>query len=239
MQCLFAAPSAVLAIVLASGCTGDATESPAPAPAGEIAAPAAGASPVASDWKAEQKRLALLGLAYQTGFVTVVPGDAALRVAGPDAEAAERALQRGAELLAKNDRLGAVSACTEAVLFAPESPSALAGLGDALLAEQMVHEAAAAYRTALRYAPESADLHLDLGDALWRVDQRPEAIAEALEATRLDPAFGRAHAKLAVWSWYAHDLPGAWREVHGAEALGESVPPQFRALLADAMPEPR
>lgn len=233
-----AAHPAVLAIVLAYGCASDVPEDPA-VRSELVAVPAVGARPVELNWKDERKRLALLGLSYESGTVTVVPEEAAQRVTGPDYDAAELELARGAELLAKNDPLGAISAYTQAVLLAPDSSRMLTGLGDALLAKRMVRQAAAAYRTALLHEPDSPSVHFALADALWRMNERTEALAEAREATRLEPALGRAHAKLAIWSYYANEYSEAWREVHLAEALGESVPAQFRVLLADFMPEPQ
>jgi tetratricopeptide (TPR) repeat protein len=238
MLCSKAACLAVFAMFLAYGCASDVPESLA-SHSDLASASSDGARPVAPNWKDEQKRLALLGLSYETGIVTVVAEDAAARVSGPDAQAAENAFALGAERLASNDVLGAISAYTEAVLLAPDSPEMLAGLGDALLVKRMVHRAAAAYRTALQHAPLDGSLQFALADTQWRIGERDLALATAREATRLDPTLGRAHARLAVWTFYANEYSEAWSAVHRAEALGETVPAQFRVLLANAMPEPQ
>jgi len=71
-----------------------------------------------------------------------------------------------------------------------------------------------------------------------RLDQREQALAELQRALELEPAHAQARERLALQLYYTGRPAEAWTQVHAAEALGQAVPPQFRALLARAYPEP-
>jgi tetratricopeptide (TPR) repeat protein len=201
-----------------------------------------GAEPVvldrSQDYKAEQLRLAMRGITYEGGVLAIDPAVAPSIAAHPDAGASAAALAEGHALIAANRRDEAVAAMTRAVLLAPESAPAYEGLGDALTVRRKIPEAAAAFRAGLELDPGSASLHFKLGDGLVRLEQREEAIALLRRALELEPAHAQARERLALQLYYTGRPAEAWAEVHAAEALGQAVPPQFRALLARALPEP-
>lgn len=204
--------------------------------------PAAGAEPVvldrSQDYKAEQLRLAMRGITYEDGVLAIDPEVAPSIVSLPDPEASSAALAEGHRLIEQNRRDEAVAAMTRAVLLAPESAPAYEGLGDALTVRRKIVEAAAAFRAGLERDPQSASLHFKLGDSLVRLDQREQALAELQRALDLEPAHAQARERLALQLYYTGRPAEAWGQVHAAEALGQAVPPQFRALLARAYPEP-
>lgn len=206
------------------------------------ASPAVGAEPVvldrSQDYNAQQVRLAMRGITYTDGVLAIDPEVAPSIAAHPDAQASAAALSEGHALIAANRRDEAVAAMTRAVLLAPESAPAYEGLGDALTVRRKIAEAAAAFRAGLERDPASASLHFKLGDGLARLDQREGSLAELRRALELEPAHAQARERLALQLYYTGRPAEAWAEVHAAEALGQAVPPQFRALLARALPEP-
>jgi tetratricopeptide (TPR) repeat protein len=215
--------------------------SPATEPTGESDGDE-GAEPVvldkSQDYKAEQLRLAMRGITYEGGVLAIDPAVAPSIAAHPDAAASAAALAEGQALIAANRRDEAVAAMTRAVLLAPESAPAYEGLGDALTVRRKIAEAAAAFRAGLERDPASASLNFKLGDGLVRLDQREQALGLLRRALELEPAHAQARERLALQLYYTGRPAEAWAEVHAAEALGQAVPPQFRALLARALPEP-
>jgi tetratricopeptide (TPR) repeat protein len=213
---------------------------PEPAPAPELAP--GQAEPVvldkSQDYKAEQLRLAMRGIRYEGGVLSIDADVARTLVAGLDAEASKAAIAEGWRLIQANRRDEAIAAMTRAVLLAPDRPEAYEGLGEALTVRRKDPEAAAAFRAGVALAPDSANLHYKLGDSLSRAGEREDAIAEFRRALELDPDHAGARERLAVQLYYTGDTAGAWVQVHEAEARGRTVPPQFRALLSKNHPEP-
>jgi len=181
---------------------------------------------------------AMRGLRYDSGRVEIEEPVAAT-IARPGTR--ERALaeyERGKLLLQRNMRIQAIEAHTRAVLIAPDEAVLYNGLGAALLSMAKTPEAIAAYRTALDRDPQDVAAHFGLADALQRQRQFEDAVDALRKVIRLDPSHAEAHIRLAVLLYYLDDAAGAWAQVHRAEALGSSVPPQFRELLAQHTPEP-
>jgi tetratricopeptide (TPR) repeat protein len=235
----------VLIASFIAGCSADdarpraeAPESATSAPSAASAAAAQGVAQPVSNYKDERKAQAMRGLAYDTGRVVIVPEQAAEIAPAKDRDQAEREYALGVELREKNARIEAIAAHTKAVLLAPDVARMYEGLGLAFLAQRMVPQATAALRSGLDLDPASSSLHFHLADALNRAEDRTGAVAELREALRLEPDLAPAHERLAVLLYYTGDEAGAWFEVHRAEELGQAVPPQFRVLLAQRMPEP-
>lgn len=192
-----------------------------------------------SDYEDEREARALRGLRYDSGRVEIVPEEARVLVAGPDASAAEAALAAARAHVARNERLDAVAACTRAVLLAPDDASAYEGLGDALVLQRWYPRAVAAFRSGLDLAPQRASLHYRLGETLWRLGERAPARAELQESVRLDPDLAEAHVRLASVLYYEGEPAAAWDALRRAEALGAGVPPQLRVLLAERLGLPQ
>ena len=208
----------------------------------EAPASAGDAEPVTlsrQGYKSEQVRLAMRGLFYGTGpdaTVAVDPEQTLVEV--EDLAASATAVSEGYELIGLNRRNEALATMTRAVLLAPENPWAYEGLGDALVVRRKYEEAGAAFRTGLALAPDSAQLNHKLGDILVRLDDRSTAVGLFQRALELDPDHAPARERLALQLYYLGRSAEAWAEVHAAEARGDTVPPQFRALLAGVHPEP-
>ena len=210
-------------------------------PAGTLSdrghAPGAGLAPP-SDYRKELLRQAMRGLRYESGRVEIDEAVADTIVhRGTRAEAMAE-YERGEAFLQQNQRIQAIGAFTRAVLIDPDEALLYEGLGTALLTKQKTHEALAAYRTALDRDPLLTTARLHLADALQRLGQHAEAANELREVIRREPDNGPARSRLAIVLYYVGDDTGAWEQVHAAEALGQPVPPQFRALLAQRAPEP-
>ena len=204
--------------------SGDAVLAPSPAPP--------------SEYRRALLAAAMRGLRYDADRVEIDRPAAETIVAGEDHQEAFAELARGRTLLQQNAVIQAIAAFTKAVLLAPEEPTTYEGLGTALLAKRKHQEAAAAFRTALSLDPDSIEARSGLADARQRQGRLEEAIAEWGKLVRAEPTHARAHARLAAALYYTGDDAAAWEHVHAAEALGQDMPPQFRRLLADRMPEP-
>jgi tetratricopeptide (TPR) repeat protein len=181
---------------------------------------------------------AMRGLRYDSGRVEIDEAVAAtIAQRGTPAQAMSE-YERGRTLLRRNMRIQAIEAQTRAVLIAPDEAVLYEGLGAALLAMGKTPEAVAAYRTALDLDPQRVPARLGLADALQRQRRFEESADAFRDVIRLDPSHAEAHSRLAILLYYLDDDAGAWAQVHEAEALGASVPPQFRELLARRTPEP-
>ncbi len=244
--------SAILAAVLVAACgahsTSEVNASAAAAsdsalqPAAEQTPATSGtqgaAEPLLLNYKQERKRQAMLGLSYASGRVQVVPDEAKLIVSGPDAAASKLAREQAQREIQSNLSFEAIGSATKAVLLAPDSPPAYLTLGLALLTKRLVPEATAAFETGLALDPSSVELSFALADSLARGDLRQRSI-EVFETTlQLDPAHAKARERLAIQHYYLGNYSAAWQQVKATEATGHAVPPQFRALLAKASPEP-
>jgi tetratricopeptide (TPR) repeat protein len=202
------------------------------------AAPAGAAEPLTL--RSEQrKKVALRGLDYSSGVARVDAAAAALLVAGPDAELSAQAQAQAAALMETNRNWDAVEAATRGVLLAPDAVAPWQMLGDALLKKRLSQEAVAAFRAGLELEPASVGLRFGLADALMRADDRAAAIVELRAVLTASPEHAAARERLAAQLYYTGDPAAAWAEVHALEARGGKVPPQFRALLAQTLAEPR
>lgn len=196
--------------------------------AGDLAPP--------SDYRKARLASAMRGLRYDSGRVERDEPAASQVIAGvADAQAS---YERGLVELELNRRVEAIEAFTHAVLIDPDVAEYYEGLGTALVYKRHEQEGVAAFRTALDVDSELASARFKLADALQRTGDRAGAIEQFRELIDAQPDHAEAHARLAVLLYYAEDNAGAWRHVHDAEALGGSVPPQFRVLLARQMTEP-
>jgi tetratricopeptide (TPR) repeat protein len=193
------------------------------------------ASPPMQDmetFEQQEQREAMSGIRYESGRALIDEAEARAIAPREDPTRAEAEFQRGLVLVQQNQNTDAIGAHTKAVLLDRRNPRMYEGLGLAFLSKRMCPEAAAAFRSGLDLDPESVALRFDLGDTLIRLNQREAGIAELRQVIQRDPGHTRAHERLAIQLYYTADFAGAWREVHATEALGASVPPQFRVLLA-------
>jgi tetratricopeptide (TPR) repeat protein len=181
---------------------------------------------------------AMRGLRYDSGRVEIDEPVAVTIAERGTPEEAMIEYERGKSLLRQNQRIQAIEAHTRAVLIAPDEAVLYEGLGEALLTKQKTSEAIAAFRTALDIDPQSVAARFNLARGLQRTRQFADAAEELREVIRLEPGHVQAHSRLAILLYYLGDDGGAWAQVHAAESLGSSVPPQFRQLLARRTPEP-
>lgn len=181
---------------------------------------------------------ALRGLRYDSGRVEVDAATAAEVIRLADADDANETFARGVALLRRNRRVGAIEALTLCVILAPERAEHYAALGRALFAKGLSAEAAAAFRSALDRAPNRVETRFRLGMALQAGGDFAAAAVAWRDVLRFDPEHVGARIRVAIASYYLEDYASAWEFTHSVEALGESVPPQFRELLVAQMPEP-
>jgi tetratricopeptide (TPR) repeat protein len=226
-----------LALSLLAGCAEHATPAAAAPPEHAPVLDNGGAEPV-SNWKDEEKRLAMRGLAYDSGRALIVDAEARHVVPRPDPALADGALAEGRELLERNRALEALGAFTRAVLHDPARGDGYLGLGEAFLLKKMNAQAEAALCTGLERAPASAELTFRVADVTWRRGDRDAATAGFAAAVRLDSAHVAAWQRLMRAHYYAEDDRAAWSALHRVEDLGGDVPPQLRERLASRTPEP-
>ena len=182
--------------------------------------------------------LAMEGLRYDSGRVQVDLDVAASIVTVQDPDAALVEYRRARQLLQRNALNDSLEAHTRAVLLDPVQAEYFEGLGEVLLAKRKPRQAAAALRTALDLEPGRTSARFLLAGALSRLDDDATATEQLRTVIAQRPDHGPAHHRLAILLYYGHDYPAAWRHVRRAEAVGEQLPPQFRALLTQEMQEP-
>lgn len=235
---LLPALSLTLGLCLA-GCQSKSNSGHVATSAASPAAPAAaGATSPIDDYRAARRKAAMRGLRYDTGFVTIHVEEAAQIVSGRDPAASAAAIAEGHALLEEGQQVGAIAAMTRAVLLAPEEPAAYDALGDVLTFKGRVEEAAAAFRTSLRLDPARTETRVRLANAQQMLNEFDAAIESWQMVLRDTPNDSLPHTRVAILHYYQGDFAAAWKHVHAAEALGGSVPPQFRPLLAERMAEP-
>ena len=158
-----------------------------------------GLEPV-SDWRSERKRVAMLGLSYETGRAVPVPDEVRQVLSGLSAADVERLV--------------------------------------ALLAFKLEQQATAAYETGRALAPDDAELVFRVGDMAWRRAETDRAVALFQRAVELDPNHGPAWGRLARIRYFEQQDDLAWQAIHRARELGEPMPDQLVASLANRTPDP-
>lgn len=228
-------------LVFVVGCQANPSKSSSSTARQKPESPAVAAQPPRSPlskWKEEQTALAMRGLRYDSGRVERDEPIATEIAPKPDRARALAEMARGIELHETNQKTGALAALTRAALFAPRESEIYIHLGRVLEMKGKVSHALAAFRTALDLAPDSIDARIALAKSLQRSGDGPAAIEMWNDVVERDADNAEAHGRLAILHYYQNDYPTAWLHVHAAEELSESVPPQFRNLLASRSPEP-
>ena len=205
--------------------------------ASDPAVGAGGVEPV-SNWKSERKRIAMLGLNYDSGRAVPVPHEVEEVLAGLSPDDVPRLLDEGREQMAGNRALEAIATYTRVVLLTEGTAEHYLDLAYSLLAFKLEDQGEAAYRTGLDLDPENAEFVYFVGDWDWRHGNRDEAVAKWERVLELDSDHGAAWGRLARAHYFAERDLEAWEAFHRAEDLGEEMPSQMRGLLAARTPEP-
>lgn len=191
-----------------------------------------------SEWKEQRTIHAMRGLRYDSGRVELDQPAASQIAPQRSREQAFAEMQRGVELHQQNYKTDALATLTKAVLLAPDEGELYLPLGRALQTKGKTSEALAAFATMLDLLPESLDARVALALTLQRSGDGPAAIDmwNSVLERRADDA--EAHRHLAILYYYQRDYAAAWLHVRTVEDLNQTVPPQFRSLLASKSPEP-
>ena len=197
-----------------------------------------GLEPV-SDWRSERKRVAMLGLSYETGRAVPVPDEVRQVLSGLSAADVERLVAEGRTAFEENRALDAIALFTRAALLDPDAPARYLDLGAALLAFKLEQQATAAYETGRELAPDDAELVFRVGDMAWRRAETDRAVALFERAVELDPNHGPAWGRLARIRYFEQQDDLAWQAIHRARELGEPMPVQLIAELATRTPDPK
>ena len=194
-------------------------------------------SPV-ENFKLARFQRAIRGLNYDSGIVERGQGWRQVLAEIPAHEDTTVALTRGASKLERGMPVLAIQAYTRAVLLDPENPSAYLGLGTALFDKGETDKAIAAFRTALQFDPEMVEARYQLAVGHWRNNDLATAADSLRDVVQAKPNHAKGQERLAVLTYYMGDYQESWLHVHACEALGATVPPQFRFLLAGKLVEP-
>ena len=222
-------------VICLSGCQANPSQS---TPAAEQADAVRPPMPPLSEWKEQRTIHAMRGLRYDSGRVELDQPAASEIAPQRSREQAFAEMQRGVELARQNYKTDALATLTKAVLLAPDEGEIYLPLGRALEAKGKTSEALAAFVTMLDLLPESLDARVALALTLQRAGDGPAAIDmwHSVLEHRADDA--QAHRHLAILYYYQRDYAAAWLHVRAVENLDQTVPPQFRSLLASRSPEP-
>lgn len=237
-------PSLYLLVGTVVAACGSAVDDPSPPrPVAAASAIEGGGLSPDLNWKVERKRLAMLGLSYESGRARVVPSEAAslLAKAGDpiDAKLLPQLQREGQVALAENRALDGIALFTKAVLLEPGVADHYVPLGRALQAFNLESQAIAAWETGHELDPDHVQLTFHVADMAYRQGDRDRACALYQRTLDLDPEHAATWGRLARISYYDESDDEAWREIHRAEELGEAIPALMRARLAARSPEPQ
>ena len=177
--------------------------------------------------------------------------DYMVRTFGSRDKAADDAIHRGFESLAKADWRMAMKRFNQAWLLSPGKPEVAWGFGAALSYEGKFEDSKKYFQQAMALAPNSGKLLTDFGflyqfwatrgtrdktEKLKRLDRSIELFADA---TRLEPTYEKAYFDWAVSLYFKNDYAGAWHKINEAEQLGgKSIDQKFVADLTKKMSRP-
>ena len=177
--------------------------------------------------------------------------DEMVRTFGSRDKAADDAIRRGFEFLAKTDWRTAMKRFNQAWLLAPDKPEVIWGFGAALSYEGKFEESEKYFQRAAVLAPNNGKLLTDFGflyqfwatkgtkDKTDRLKRLEHSIELFEQATRLEPTYDRIYFDWAVSLFFKKDYAGAWEKISEAERLGgRSIDQKFIANLAKRMPRP-
>ncbi|MEM9379356.1 MAG: tetratricopeptide repeat protein [Planctomycetota bacterium] len=186
-------------------------------------------------WKSERKRIARLGLAYDTGRAVRAEAEARDVLEGLDAEDIESLEAAAKAEYARNDQLAAIASWTRVVLLEP-TPERWVSLGRSLRGFKMADEAEAAFRTALDLDPDHASAVLEVAQLDAGHGDFAAAIDLYRRAAELAPRDGEPWARLARLHFLGGDDALAREAVVAAQARGARVPSQLIAALEERSP---
>ncbi len=186
----------------------------------------------------ERVRQALRGLTFTERAVTIDQKEAAAISPRTTLVESDHQAAVAENLLQRNDSVAALAAFTKAIVMRPENAHPYEGLGRALITKGETEKARAAMSTAVSFDPKFANAHYQLGMLNQMDGKLDEAIAEWKSVLRTNPSRAETNVRIAVASYYLERYADAWLYTHRAEAIGQTVPPQFRELLAAQMKEP-
>ena len=177
--------------------------------------------------------------------------DYMVRTFGSRDKAADDAIRRGFEFLAKADWRMAMKRFNQAWLLSPDKPEVAWGFGAALSYEGKFEDSEKYFHQAMALAPNNGKLLTDFGflyqfwatrgtkdktEKLKRLDRSIELFANA---ARLEPTYERTYFDWAVALYFKNDYAGAWQKINEAEHLGgKSIDQKFVADLTKKMPRP-
>jgi len=177
--------------------------------------------------------------------------DYMVRTFGSRDKAADDAIRRGFEFLAKADWRMAMKRFNQAWLLSPDKPEVAWGFGAALSYEGKFEDSEKYFQQAMALAPNNGKLLTDFGflyqfwatrgtkdktEKLKRLDRSIELFANA---ARLEPTYERTYFDWAVALYFKNDYAGAWQKINEAEHLGgKSIDQKFVADLTKKMPRP-
>lgn len=224
-------------LLQACGCSGSAPhDQPALLAGSKEAFSIEGVNPASLDQVDRKERFAVAvkGLTFDDGFMKVREEHAIKR----DPATARTMIELGRVAYENNDRDLATLRFATAFRADDSDPKAAIWLVKAFTMKGKTSERIAAARTAALLAPRSAEAHYELGLAFWtRGDLAAGDLTAAkwafMDALLDDAGHGPSLERLAVASYFEGDGAGARAYLARARAVGQPVPAQLDALLAD------
>ena len=200
---------------------------------GEGATRASAQLPVQGGREQGRMEAAIEGLSFRAGVVEVAEPPrrerpAAIRLL----RAAEGALS------VENARVKAAGLFRDAILADPGYAPAYEGLARALIVEGDPELVAAALHTAVKLDPDFDLARWELGIAAQMRGDYAAAVSEWASLVERNPDYPEVYARMAIASYFDNDLVAAQIYLLEADKRKQSVPPQFRTLLSQAVPHP-
>ncbi|MCC6404399.1 MAG: hypothetical protein IT207_10375 [Fimbriimonadaceae bacterium] len=210
------------AVMLVCGCSQPVAEIAVPNGSAASAVPALDAKHALSQ---ERTARAMAGLEVRGGLLLVV------RPIQATPAQAQALLAQARASLVENSWFVCCEAYGKALRAAPGSAEAYEGFAQAAMTDVKTDLAEVALRSALKFEPSRLSARFKLGELRQMAGDYAGAREEWAQVAAASPRFRDVEARLATVAYFDGDAPSARRHLAKAKALGQSVPPQFEALL--------
>ncbi len=144
---------------------------------------------------------------------------------------AEEYLQSASTYFDQGNSSQAISDLTKAIEINPKFVQAYNNRGFAYAAQNNLTQAASDFTKAIEIDPKNADLYHSRGYIYTKQSNFTQAISDFTKAIEIDPKLAKAYHSRGKNYFNIKEYDLAWADVHRAEALGYTIPPEFLAEL--------
>lgn len=156
-----------------------------------------------------------------------------------DTERGARLVREADDLVRRNQFKDALHILATAATDLPHSSNIYERMGRIFIFRGQVEMAVFALRAAVEEDSENIIARVLFAESLMSQGRMSEAIVEWNQLLESGNPVGETHQQLATCHYHRGEYEVAWTHVRLAENYGKVVPPHFRAMLLDRLPDSR